>query len=73
MNKEVRLLDIGRCNICKHSRFATSGKIGYVLCKKDNRIVKEIEDYKPEISLPEINIPEWCSLPVVENEAKKGE
>lgn len=72
MVKQVRLLDIESCNRCKHLDLAKSGRTGYAICKKENIVVEELDEYRIEMLLQEVDIPEWCTLPVVENIDKKG-
>lgn len=73
MTKQTRLLDIDSCNRCKHLDLAKSGRVGYAICKKENRVIAELDEYRIEMLLQEVDIPEWCSLPLVENVDKKGE
>lgn len=73
MSKQTRLLDIDSCNRCKHLDFAKSGIVGYVICRKENKVITDVDGYRMDMLLEEVKIPEWCTLPIVGNENNIGD
>jgi len=76
MGNIKRLLEIDSCNRCSSLDIANSGICGYYLCRKENRVIELCDKRIVNIVMGNIDIPDWCSLPVANGEItmdNKGE